>query len=141
MFKKILVPTDASEYSQRAFRAALELARAMNGEIRLLHVVYNPDFFWGFNSPYGETKSDQEVDKNAELLLEATIAGVEVDVPLQKALRKGHPVQAIVQEIKQQGIDLVVMGSHGYGMFTGSVLGSVSQRVIHDTNCPVMIVK
>jgi nucleotide-binding universal stress UspA family protein len=141
MFKKILVPTDASEYSRRALEKALELARLVNAEIFLLHVIYTPEFFWGFNSPYGEPKSVDELKHNAELTLDSTMKDLKIDVPLHKILEEGHPVKIIEKEAESLGIDIIIMGTHGYGSFAGSVMGSVSQRVIHNVKCPVMVVK
>jgi len=64
------------------------------------------------------------------------------DVVLEKKMLQGqHPASVILDEIAKENIDLVVMGSHGYGPIAGSVLGSVSQRVVHRSECPVLIVK
>ncbi|MHB8124556.1 MAG: universal stress protein [Desulfitobacteriaceae bacterium] len=142
MFKKILVPTDASEFSRRALTTALALARLFKAEIELLHVTYTPQAYWGYTVSYGLIISQDELDRNGELALEAAIAEIDLsDVQLKKCLDSGHPVSVILDEIKKENIDLVVMGSHGYGPITGSVLGSVSQRVLQRAKCPVMIVK
>ena len=62
-------------------------------------------------------------------------------VVITKRVESGHPVTIIVEQIKKENIDLVVMGSHGYGAIAGSVLGSVSQRVLQRASCPVLIIK
>ena len=141
MFKRIMVPTDASDFSKRALKTALEMARVMGSEIVLMHVIYSPEFFWGFNSPYGEMTSITNLEQNADLILDATMEGMKVDVPLKKVLKDGYPVKVILDEIEAEKIDLVIMGSHGYGLIAGSLLGSVSQRVIHHSKIPVMVVK
>lgn len=63
------------------------------------------------------------------------------NVPLKKKVVQGYPSTMILEEVEKEAIDLVVMGSHGYGPITGSVLGSVSQRVLKRVECPILIVK
>ncbi|HZK85946.1 MAG TPA: universal stress protein [Desulfosporosinus sp.] len=142
MFKRILVPTDASEYSRRALKTALELARSIQAEIVLLHVSYTPQAYWGYTISYGITVTQEQLDQNGELALDATMAGIDSEqVVINKRVESGHPVTIIVEQIKKDNIDLVIMGSHGYGAIAGSVLGSVSQRVLQRASCPVLIIK
>ncbi|HBP64394.1 MAG TPA: universal stress protein [Desulfosporosinus sp.] len=142
MFKRILVPTDASEYSRRALKTALELARSVKAEVVLLHVSYTPQAYWGYTISYGITVTQEQLDQNGELALEATLTGMDTEpVVITKRVESGHPVTIIVEQIKKENIDLVVMGSHGYGAIAGSVLGSVSQRVLQRASCPLLIIK
>lgn len=142
MFKKILVPTDASEFSRRALMTALEIARNCSSEILLFHVTYTPQAYWGYSVAYGISISQEELEHNGELALEATLAGMDTSpVKVNQKLESGHPVTAILECLDEEQIDLVVMGSHGYGPIAGSVLGSVSQRVLQRAKCPVLIVK
>lgn len=142
MFKRILVPTDASEYSRRALKTALELARAVQAEVVLLHVSYTPQAYWGYTISYGITVTQEQLDQNGELALDATMTGIDTEqVIIHKRVESGHPVTIILEQIKKENIDLVIMGSHGYGAIAGSVLGSVSQRVLQRAGCPVLIIK
>jgi nucleotide-binding universal stress UspA family protein len=61
-----------------------------------------------------------------------------VGVDLETKLVHSHPVQALIDEAL--GAELVVVGSHGRGGFTGMLLGSVSQAVLHHAACPVAVV-
>lgn len=141
MFKKILVPTDASEYSRRALKSALELARQLDAEVILLHVAYNPEAYLSFAVSYGISVTHEQMKKSGEAALAATLTGIDTEgVALSQKLAFGYPAGTILDEIKN-GIELVVMGSHGYGPLTGSMLGSVSQRVLSHAKCPVLIVK
>ncbi|HUS89179.1 MAG TPA: universal stress protein [Desulfosporosinus sp.] len=142
MFKKILVPTDASEYSRRALKTAIELARSVQAEVVLLHVSYTPQAYWGYTISYGITVTQEQLDQNGELALAATLTGIDSEqVVIHKKVESGHPVTIILEQIKKENIDLVIMGSHGYGAIAGSVLGSVSQRVLQRASCPVLIIK
>ena len=63
------------------------------------------------------------------------------NVRIEKKHLSEHPGIVILEEIENGQIDLVVMGNRGYGAIAGSLLGSVSQRVLNKAKCPVMIVK
>ncbi len=142
MFKKILVPTDASEYSRRAFKKAVELAKTFGAEIELIHVVYTPQDFWGYTLTYGITINQEELLQNGEVALQSTLEGIDTEgITITKKVEAGHPATIVADEAKKGNVDLIIMGSHGYGPISGPVLGSVSQRVLHRVECPVMIVK
>ena len=142
MYKRILVPTDASVYSRRALVSALEIARKFQSEVVLLFVTYTPEAYWGYNPAYTIEVSKEQIEETGNHTLMATLEGVEVgDVPLKQKKISGHPSSVILEEISNENIDIIVMGSHGYGPVAGAVLGSVSQRVLRKSTCPVLIVK
>lgn len=142
MYKRIMVPTDASEYSRRALITALELARKFQAKVVLLVVTYTPEAYWDYNPAYTIEITKEQIGETGEHTLMATLEGIDVgDVPLKKKKIQGHPSTVILEEISNENIDLVVMGSHGYGPIAGTVLGSVSQRVLRKSTCPVLIVK
>jgi nucleotide-binding universal stress UspA family protein len=139
--KKILVATDASEYSRQALKIALELARKFHSEVELLFVMdnmlmYDASFLdGGIITPYQSEQSGEQV-------IQATLKGIDItDVTVTKKIVQGKPANMILQEIENENIDLVVMGSHGYGAISGAILGSVSQRVLHGAKCSVLIAK
>lgn len=141
MFKNILVPTDASESAKHALMIALEMAKEYGSRIVLLHIVFTPEAL-GYTLANGITVPQEEISIYGKEALTATLAGIDTgNVPIEKKLKPGHPVVAILEEIEIGHFDLVVMGSRGYGPITGSLLGSISQRVLSKATCPVMIVK
>ncbi|MDP4126125.1 MAG: universal stress protein [Bacillota bacterium] len=141
MFNTILVPTDASESARRAFMMAVELAKEFNSRIVLLHVVFTPEAL-GYTLSWGKTVPQEEISISGREVLTAASDGIDTgNVPIEKKQIPGHPGIAIIEEVKNEHIDLVVMGNRGYGPITGSLLGSISQRVLSKAECPVMIVK
>lgn len=142
VYKKILVPTDASEYSRRAFKTALEFAQHFQAEIIVIHVTYTPQAYWGYTVSYGISITLEDLTRYGQVAIDTTLAGFSTEgVRLSTVLEAGHPVSKILDQIHKEKIDLVVMGSHGYGPITGSVLGSVSQRILQKAPCPVLLVK
>ncbi|ODA42681.1 universal stress protein [Desulfosporosinus sp. BG] len=141
MFKNILVPTDASEPAQRALMIALEMAKTYGSRIVLLHVVFTPEAL-GYTLSSGVTVPQEEISIYGKEALTATLDGIDTwNLSIEMRQRPGHPAVAILEEIENRDFDLVIMGSRGYGPITGSLLGSISQRVLTKATCPVMIVK
>ncbi|MDR3543040.1 MAG: universal stress protein [Desulfosporosinus sp.] len=141
MLKKILVATDASEYSRQALKSALDLARKFHSEVELLFVMYKPLMFDG-SLIEEDVIAQKQTERRGELALQATLEGIDItDVTLIQKILPGKPANIILQEIEKENIDLVVMGSHGYGAIAGSILGSVSQRVLYGAKCSVLIAR
>ena len=141
MYKKILVPTDVSDASRKALITALQLAKQFNSEVELFHVTYNPEAYWGYTVSYGIVMSQEQIEQSGEAALEAALTGIDVsDIKFNKKHISGHPAAAIIEEAKS-GFDLIVMGSRGHGPITGTMLGSVTQRVLAHSECPVLVVK
>ena len=141
MFKRILVPTDGSESSRRALIVALELARKFNSEVELFHVTLTQEAYYGYNAGYNMISNQEHIDKNGELALEFSLQGIDVgDVHFSKKHESGNAATSILEEIRRD-FDLVIMGTRGHGAITGAIVGSVTQRVLAHSHCPVLIVK
>lgn len=141
ILNKILVATDASEYSRRALTTALELARKFNAEVELLFVTHLPIVYDSSVNSY--IIAPELIEQEGEHALAATLKGIDIsDVTLVKKQMQGKkPADVIISEAENENIDLIVMGTHGYGAIAGSLLGSVSQHVLHKAKCSVLIVK
>lgn len=141
MFKRILVPTDVSQTSREALITALELAKRFGSEIELFHVTFMPQAYLGYTASYGFTISQEQIDEAGEAALEVALNGIDIgDVPVHKKHVSGYPASAILEESKRD-FDLIVMGKHGQGLIAGTVLGSVTQRVLAHSQCPVLVIK
>ena len=141
MFKTILVPTDASESAQHALIMAIELAKEFGSQILLLHVVYTPEAL-GYTLSGGISVPQEELSIYGTEALTAALDGIDTgNVPIEKKQVPGHPWMVILEELERGHFDLVVMGNRGYGAIAGSLLGSVSQRVLSKAKCPVMLIK
>jgi nucleotide-binding universal stress UspA family protein len=139
--RKILVPIDGSDYSNRAAEYAIGIAKAQGAEVVLVYVVDElvVDQFPGGNergNVEAELKGDgQRAVKYVECLLEK--AGVKSS----SMLLKGRPFEQIVNTTKSFDIDLVVMGTYGRRGAERILIGSVAERVIEYAPCPVLVVK
>lgn len=113
MFKKILVPTDGSAYSKRAFLVALEVGRKFNAEITLLNCIVTPEAL-GYVLTNNETVVQQQNNVNGDTALAATFKDVNLEgIKLFQKQKPGYPASVILDEIKSEDIDLIIMGYRG----------------------------
>ncbi|MFZ5826275.1 MAG: universal stress protein [Bacillota bacterium] len=144
--KKVLLATDASEHSLRAARVLAEMAtKDPEVHVTVLHVVPLPEILnpaAAAGAPLTvPVKLDDYLQKRVEEVLTATENTL--GLPPERVHRihvVGAPGEAILNEARQGGYDLVVMGRRGLSPLKELLLGSVSQAVLHGTACPMLIV-
>ena len=138
--KRILVPTDFSEYSMQAITYASELARRFAAELHLLHVAVP----LAMPMPYMGTVSDEVFDpeKSAtKALTELEHPAFETLSPVQRIVRTGTPFVEIVRHAKENDVDLIVMGTHGRTGLVHALIGSVAERVVRHAATNVYVVR
>lgn len=133
--KQILVPTDFSEPSSRALAMAVELARTFDARLTLLHVWSIPttSYAAGLSWPIDEMRSSAQ--GALDDLLESTS---KQHAQTEAILREGSEAKEVVETVKERGIDLVVMGTHGRSGLPRLVLGSVAEKVVRLSPVPVL---
>ncbi len=138
-FDNILVPTDGSEYTKAAINAAVEMAKGLGGKITALYVIDQTVFV---NMPLDSavmntyTLLRKEGDTAVEFVKELCDKnGIECEVKIME----GSPVKCIVEA--SSDYDLVVMGTLGRTGFSKLMMGSVAERVVRYSNCPVLVVR
>ena len=141
--QKILVPTDFSQPADAALIYAKELAEKFGARLQLLHVVALPTFYpMGPEAPafpMAELLTEAEAAAQNTLEEQARGTGLPADrVTVRTTV--GTPVSEILDAIAYDGIDLVVMGTHGRGMVEHVLLGSVAERVVRRSPVPVLTV-
>lgn len=140
--KTILVPTDFSECSDAAVKYGFALANAFGATVHLLNVVQDPYMMpWGadaFAAPVADMLTDWEAQAKRRLVESVPDASAS---PSVLTTRVGSPSSEIVRYAAQQGIDLIVLGTHGRGPLGHILLGSVAERVVRTATCPVLTVR
>jgi nucleotide-binding universal stress UspA family protein len=150
MLEKVLLPTDGSETAEKAIAFAVKMFGGTSCKVTLLSVVEEPVYsaFWsdGLIAPEvlmpPPEELREELDKRAEEMLAESMkplrdAGLEV----QPKIRFGNSATEVLEEAEEGAYEMIIMGSHGRGALGGFLLGSVSNRVAHHANCPVLIVR
>ena len=143
MYKRILIPTDGSEYTKVATMHGLEMAKLTGAKVTALFVIDDDVYMnksWGPSLPM--TVSDltpalEDEGKKAVDLIHSE--GEKIGVKVTTRIESGSPAKIIIQDSKN--FDMVVMGTLGRSGISKLVLGSVAGKVIGSAECPVLVVR
>jgi nucleotide-binding universal stress UspA family protein len=134
-FKNILLATDFSEASEKAFHYATAIARSHGSRVFVVHVLPSE-----FTSVIPEPPSDwvrHEAEREMEILGNRSELK---PIAHEMVLRTGSVWSVLSAEIHEQNIDVVVLGTHGRGGLKKLVLGSIAEEVLRRASCPVITV-
>lgn len=141
---KILCPLDFSENSMEALDNAIEMARQLSAKLILAHVITpipvvpTPSHPSEFDiSSYREMLKDT-ADKNMDSIVKDKIpSGVE----FEKIISSGDPAQEIDKIAQNEDVDLLIISTHGRSGLKHLIFGSVAEKIIRHTPCPVLTIK
>jgi nucleotide-binding universal stress UspA family protein len=144
MYQRILFPTDGSDITAKALQSALGLAKLAGAELSVL-AVKEP-------FPYSAISEMQPVPPQEYFDTQERVASARVKVARDAAAEAGvackgytvealHPWEAILDQAKAQGCDLIVMASHGRRGMSALLLGSETQKVLTHSTLPVLVVR
>jgi nucleotide-binding universal stress UspA family protein len=148
MYRRILVPYDGSQFSERAVDHAVQFAKASGAKVTFLTATALPSLVYTYNEAVNVA-----INEAAELLVESS------EVPAVRSLKSlmekcqkqgvdatlvhavGDPASLILETARKEETDLIVMGSRGLkGVSKIKVLGSVTCKVAELSDCPILIV-
>lgn len=136
----IVVGVDGSEESERALVWAADEARRRHATLRVVHAWFEVFLDGYFAAPMAYERD--AVVAAAREILDKAVAAIPAGSPeivVESELMHGQPEIVLIDESKTA--DMVVVGSRGRGGFAGLLLGSVSQRVVHHAQCPVVVIR
>lgn len=137
MFKNVIWATDGSENAERALPTALELVEQSRGK---LFVVHANEILGGRAG--GVPAYADEDDRRLELhtrVNQLIADGIDAELHLVAGVQR-HPADLIAKKAKELDADVIVVGARGHRGVTGLLLGSVTQRLLHVSRCPVLAV-
>ncbi len=142
-FKKILWPTDFSEPSFVALKAANELALRFNAELCVMHVVSSlpvasaPSGPTSFNVSLYEEELLNSADRTVKEIITKKIPD---KIKTNPIVRAGLVTDEIIREAEKQKINLIVIATHGETAWHRFIFGSVTEKVVRMAPCPVLTV-
>ena len=139
MYKKILVPTDGSEFAKKAQKHALFLSKVSGAEIIAVSVTEN-NFVNGLPLDDEVYQLNQILKERSEENLKEFDALNEDDLKIAHVIREGSPAKVILEVAKEEVVDLIVMGSSGKSGFDRFIMGSVADKVVNSAKCAVLVV-
>lgn len=137
----ILLPTDFSEFSEKAFPYARSIARRFDAELRLVHILERPQDvpWWLAEQEYQARRGT--LKQEAKDHLAEVVSRHLPDVRVTPEVRVGPPADEIVAAAAESSADLIVLATHGRGGLTRVLFGSVAERVVRQAPCPVLTVR
>lgn len=142
MYKNILVPTDGTEFCERAVRHGIQLAKQVGAKVTGVTVV-TP-----MRTSIATSLPADMLDEIAERIAKSTQKALLTVADTAKAagvacetvvVRDGQPYQGIIDTAKAHGCDLIVMASHGRRGISAVMVGSETQKVITHSTFPVLV--
>jgi len=142
--EKILVPTDFSEYSDKALVKAVDIAETFNSEIFLLHVI--PDEV-GISMAYLDNETQKELTERMEkeslkeMKKQAKKILNDKNLKVNYAIKRGVPYHEILNYETEAGTDLLVISSHSKSFLEEAFFGSTTEKVVRRSKCSVFVVR
>lgn len=141
--RKILAPTDFSEHACSALAYARTFANRWDAELHLLNVI-EPTVFptEAGLTPMGMINLDSELTEAAERAMGELIKREELQgARLVTAIAHGRASSGIIDYARENGIDLIVIATHGRTGIEHLIFGSTAERVVRESPCPVLTVR
>lgn len=141
---KILCPTDLSEASLEALAAAISLARGAQAKLILLYVVNQKMISEGLNlarvtapEALGKEMADEARRRLGMLIPPAERSGLDWET----TVRSGNPAQEVIRYARENGVDMIVIGSVGHSGLDRMMFGSTAEKVVRGAHCSVLTVR
>lgn len=145
--KSILVPIDFSENAQIIADAAIYVAGAFKARLSFVFVVQDFEDYTGFMTPpVNMLNLKEEIFDSAQLQMNTFIEKCEKEcknagIPhVEGKILTGDIAEEIMQYVTTNKCDMIVMGTHGYKGFERIIFGSVADKVVKNSCCPVMTI-
>ncbi len=141
--RKILFPTDFLEGTADAVPYAVDLAKKYNARLYILHVIYEVTKATGLYVPHVTldelySSMEEEAAKEIEKAYREELRGFN---DVEYIIKKGIPYEEIINFASDEGIDLIVIGTHGRKGLDKLFFGSTAEKVIKHAHCPVMTIR
>jgi nucleotide-binding universal stress UspA family protein len=143
----ILLATDGSKEAELAARTAVDIAATTNSELHMVTVArHEHAHVYDLPEEPGDVQKSlyEAIDRKARELLDEQVKKIEQSggtIPQEVHLLRGHPDREIVHLAEEIGAGLIVIGSRGQGGVRRALMGSVSDSVVRQARCPVLIVR
>ena len=141
--RKILCPTDFSEPSYEAIKAAKELARHFQAELFLIHVITPTPFIPEIPAVAAPRLmvAEKEIETYAQKSLARVVEKFELKSdPVHLMVLVGNPADEIVRVAKEEKADMIVIATHGRTGVNRLIFGSVAERTVRLAHCPVLTI-
>jgi nucleotide-binding universal stress UspA family protein len=140
--KNILIALDFSEITPKVIQTAAEIGASFGSKLWLIHVADpDPDFVGFETGPPSKRDWRAKMFREEHRLIQAEAAKLsDRGLDVTPLLIQGVTAETIIQEANKLQADLIVLGSHGHNPLYKTIMGSVSEGVVSQASCPVLLV-
>ena len=136
--KNVLVPVDFSENSKKILEAANYLSGMCEAELHVVFVVQSFDDYSGFFVPHMPVaKFEEEMLQAAEQKMDKFLEGQK---NIDAKVLIGDVAEEIIRHAEESNMDMIIMGTHGYKGLEKVMFGSVAEKVVRSSPCPVLTI-
>ena len=139
MFSRILVGVDGSDRGASALAVATELAVAERGRLTLMATVPHPSP-WAWGGPISLKDLRRDSERDSETALRKTAEAVPAQVPTTVLVRHGPAVARLLDEVRRDHYDLIVVGSRHRGRLRSALCGGVGHKLERQSPVPVLVI-
>ncbi|MBC7473396.1 MAG: universal stress protein [Candidatus Sericytochromatia bacterium] len=133
MFKKILLPVDGTEHSEKTIQCVKDIAKKCNSTVVIFHSYSS--------NPLYTMDMEEKLRQYSFAIVDKVVAELSNDdISVKSKIMKGHAGQLIIDLAKEENCDLIVMGKHDNNEIKNFLIGSVSNFVIHNSKIPIFLV-
>lgn len=150
IINKILAPTDLSPFSANGVRYACNLAKRLQAQVIIAHVFNAAPILSAARSlgvVSGRTETDnllvrilERYKQRLQRFVDQHLSDLKADLDMEQVVEMGEPHTILVKWAKQKGIDVIVMSAHGHSRLPRMLMGSVTEKVLRSSPCPVLAI-
>ena len=142
--KRILVVSRSTKYCRKAVHYGVSLSRQYGAELYVMHTVYDPFIFGGWNLPapnleneYKKTLKESQQELDAIIHNETKKGGITI----KQLVKEGKPTEEVLKTVKEEKIDLIIMLAHEEGRLEHFLFGRSNEEIIRKIPCSILLVK
>ncbi len=141
--RKILCPTDFSDHSKEALGHAAQIAKAMDAELVVAHIIEPVTYPFAYGTPpISEINYELDLRERATAELQPIVQGLADDgIKASSLVESGTAWLRLSDLVREHDFDLIVLATHGYTGVKHVLMGSTAERVVRHCPCPVLTVK
>jgi nucleotide-binding universal stress UspA family protein len=138
--KKIVIAVDESDYAKKVVKAAYDIAENIDADVDLLTVIETSELAAAAELDAAQmAEEEKKISEYQKKLIDTNFSGS--TLLIESVILHGDPAKKICEFAKKANASIVVIGTRGHGKIQSKLFGSVSNKVIKNCNCSVLIVK
>jgi nucleotide-binding universal stress UspA family protein len=140
--KKVLYPTDFSEYAAHALPYVLEFAKKFGAEVIVTHVLAFPAYAGSYEIAVDMETIRGTMEKAARQKMDELEKSIAAEgVAVKGIIEEGVGFVKIIDTARKESADIIIVATHGWGVLKHVLLGSTTEKLVRKAPCPVLTIR